>query len=346
MSERWPCPCCGYRTLEDGPGAFDVCPVCRWEDAGSQLRWPRHADGPNGISLVDAQREYRRRGVLPDVRRKARKPRSDEPLDAGWRLYDQDVDGFDDGVPTGDAPWPRDMATLYWWRATYWRGDPFTGAPSPQEGTLSHALIQRVREAAPETNQLIDTIENQYGGPAPFRTCKQLAGFVIDAYRGGRADVADRVVFVLSSALDSEGEGIEEGNAYNCVAIAFLEREEWGSEDLADHVARWPATMRRTIEDQHAHRSRAMEEAEAWVWTDPWPQIDALAAQFGAEHRGEPLAEIYPRFRQTLIEHRLALNEDVMLALVGEASQPGWRLRHPAQWFKLQRARRKRRFAG
>src|SRR4051812_36958492 len=55
---KWPCPCCGYRTLHEGPGDYDLCPVCFWEDASDQLRWPTLADGPNGISLIEAQRNF------------------------------------------------------------------------------------------------------------------------------------------------------------------------------------------------------------------------------------------------------------------------------------------------
>jgi hypothetical protein len=30
-----PCPCCGYRTVEER-GAYDVCPNCYWEDDGNE----------------------------------------------------------------------------------------------------------------------------------------------------------------------------------------------------------------------------------------------------------------------------------------------------------------------
>jgi hypothetical protein len=30
MAERVTCPCCGYRTLPDGPGAYEMCEVCGW----------------------------------------------------------------------------------------------------------------------------------------------------------------------------------------------------------------------------------------------------------------------------------------------------------------------------
>lgn len=26
------CTCCGYKTLEDDEGSYDICPICFWED--------------------------------------------------------------------------------------------------------------------------------------------------------------------------------------------------------------------------------------------------------------------------------------------------------------------------
>lgn len=31
---KYTCPCCGYRTLEEPPGTFDICEICFWEDDG------------------------------------------------------------------------------------------------------------------------------------------------------------------------------------------------------------------------------------------------------------------------------------------------------------------------
>ncbi|MGW7410740.1 CPCC family cysteine-rich protein, partial [Streptomyces sp. NPDC054833] len=32
MRSLYPCPCCGYLVLEDGPGWYEICRICRWED--------------------------------------------------------------------------------------------------------------------------------------------------------------------------------------------------------------------------------------------------------------------------------------------------------------------------
>ncbi len=77
------CPCCGYRTLPDGPGAYEVCPVCLWEDDGAD---PWSVDGPNGISLVEGQQRYLSSGAAhPSDRKRARLPRRDEVRDEDWQ---------------------------------------------------------------------------------------------------------------------------------------------------------------------------------------------------------------------------------------------------------------------
>jgi tRNA threonylcarbamoyladenosine biosynthesis protein TsaE len=63
----YPCPCCGNVTLPER-GAFDICPVCFWEDDGQD---DADADivrgGPNGaLSLTDARRNYTSIGAAED----------------------------------------------------------------------------------------------------------------------------------------------------------------------------------------------------------------------------------------------------------------------------------------
>lgn len=50
-----PCPCCGFFTLEQEYGSFDLCPVCDWEDDGVQLANPTSGGGANSYSLAEAQ---------------------------------------------------------------------------------------------------------------------------------------------------------------------------------------------------------------------------------------------------------------------------------------------------
>jgi hypothetical protein len=58
------CPCCGYYTLSER-GAFEVCPVCAWEDDGQDDRDAAEVrGGPNGLlSLVVARENFRKFGA-------------------------------------------------------------------------------------------------------------------------------------------------------------------------------------------------------------------------------------------------------------------------------------------
>jgi hypothetical protein len=71
----YPCPCCGYLTLDER-GAYEICPVCFWEDDGQD---DADADvvrgGPNrALSLSQARENYHTfgasdRSVLCHVRK-------------------------------------------------------------------------------------------------------------------------------------------------------------------------------------------------------------------------------------------------------------------------------------
>jgi hypothetical protein len=80
MTDCYRCPCCGSRTLTER-GAFEMCPVCWWEDDGQD---DNDADvvrgGPNGtLSLTDARRNYASVGASdPLFVPRVRAPREDE----------------------------------------------------------------------------------------------------------------------------------------------------------------------------------------------------------------------------------------------------------------------------
>jgi hypothetical protein len=95
--------------------------VCCWEDDNVQLRWPTFEGGANDPCLIKAQEAYVRHGAIEQrLLAFVREPTDDEKLEPGWRPIDLDQDSFED---EGDdrAEWPRDLATLYWWRSTFWR---------------------------------------------------------------------------------------------------------------------------------------------------------------------------------------------------------------------------------
>ena len=61
ISRRFPCPCCGYPTLDE-PSGYEICELCNWEDDGqgdadaSIVRGG--ANGP--YSLAEARLNFRR----------------------------------------------------------------------------------------------------------------------------------------------------------------------------------------------------------------------------------------------------------------------------------------------
>ena len=62
---KYKCPCCGYYTLEEPPGNYEICPVCFWEDDPKASSAPNIAFGANHISLKVARMNFRQgSGIL------------------------------------------------------------------------------------------------------------------------------------------------------------------------------------------------------------------------------------------------------------------------------------------
>jgi hypothetical protein len=90
-----PCPCCGHRTLPE-TGAYDLCPVCWWEDEGVE---PWEVSGPNGQTLVEAQQEYLAQRRPYRMRPGGvRAPRRGEERDPDWRPFELTDELTDDPV--------------------------------------------------------------------------------------------------------------------------------------------------------------------------------------------------------------------------------------------------------
>jgi len=52
------CPCCHYYSIDYGEdGLWDICPVCFWENGGN---------GPNHMSLEEAQQNFERYGAMSE----------------------------------------------------------------------------------------------------------------------------------------------------------------------------------------------------------------------------------------------------------------------------------------
>ncbi|GAA4668079.1 CPCC family cysteine-rich protein [Frondihabitans cladoniiphilus] len=118
----FPCPCCGHLTLELGPGDYDLCRVCFWEDDPDQLRFPESPRGANGYSLIEGQRTYSETGTSHAAfSSKVRAALAEEPIDSGWRMVDPERDGYEREEGALRVADDFDLARLYWWRSTYWR---------------------------------------------------------------------------------------------------------------------------------------------------------------------------------------------------------------------------------
>ena len=84
--ERHRCPCCGYFTLPSR-GAYEICPVCFWEDDDSseEFGWlaPERPEGPNHVHLWQARLNYQSFGASEErVRAYVRPSHPDETPDS------------------------------------------------------------------------------------------------------------------------------------------------------------------------------------------------------------------------------------------------------------------------
>ena len=52
------CPVCGQYTFQSGPGSYEICPVCGWEDDKAQYKDPNLKGGANRFSLKEYKEQY------------------------------------------------------------------------------------------------------------------------------------------------------------------------------------------------------------------------------------------------------------------------------------------------
>lgn len=55
----FPCPCCGFHTLTEPGGQYDICRWCDWEDDGRTD--PKAVYSPNHFGSMEAHREMLRK---------------------------------------------------------------------------------------------------------------------------------------------------------------------------------------------------------------------------------------------------------------------------------------------
>jgi len=79
---QFQCPCCDFFTLEAW-GEYDICPICRWEDDGSDLDRPDEVSSPNRITLREGRHNFRQYGVSDRARLPHALPRME------WSQYER-----------------------------------------------------------------------------------------------------------------------------------------------------------------------------------------------------------------------------------------------------------------
>ena len=109
--------------FEEAPGSYDTCKICFWEDDAVQLRYPNFAGGANGVSLIEAQKNFQKFGAVDQKSVKhIRKPTPEEKKDDSWRVIDLSHDIFQipnikDGRSYFDAAVEVEREEkLYYWR--------------------------------------------------------------------------------------------------------------------------------------------------------------------------------------------------------------------------------------
>ena len=121
---KYPCPCCGYLVFGEKPGSYDCCPICYWDDDVVSLALPTVAIGPNSVSLIEAQRNFREFGA--SERRfvgSVRQPYRDEEKDASWYPITEEITHKFPN-PDESFEYPEDDMRLYYWKKDYFRKTP------------------------------------------------------------------------------------------------------------------------------------------------------------------------------------------------------------------------------
>jgi hypothetical protein len=86
LTEKYTCPCCGYKTHSREDHLWEICEVCYWQSCPVQNSDPDYIGGPNPVSLRQAQQNFLTFGACEnDMIKNTRKPGADEPKDEWWK---------------------------------------------------------------------------------------------------------------------------------------------------------------------------------------------------------------------------------------------------------------------
>ena len=79
------CPCCGYRSLPEGPpGSYEVCPVCHWLDDPIQFGDEDYVSDTNHVSLSAARENFRAYGGCTEADAQAGQDPEGLKRDPNW----------------------------------------------------------------------------------------------------------------------------------------------------------------------------------------------------------------------------------------------------------------------
>ncbi len=71
---KYKCPCCGFYTLSERPGPWEICEVCFWEDDPVQREDEAYTGGANTVSLRQARKNYIEFGVCEERHKQCVRP--------------------------------------------------------------------------------------------------------------------------------------------------------------------------------------------------------------------------------------------------------------------------------
>jgi hypothetical protein len=87
-NQKYTCFCCGYKTFDREDHLWEICEICFWESCPIQDVEYDSFNGPNPISLREAQQNFIAFGACEkDMLKNVRKPREDEPKDVNWEPF-------------------------------------------------------------------------------------------------------------------------------------------------------------------------------------------------------------------------------------------------------------------
>ena len=115
--QLYTCACCGYKTLSDTPGSYDICHICFWEDDQVQLLDPWFAGGANKPSLAEAQANFARFGACDEHGRQFVEGISaEDEKDPEWRpVIEKDRPSVKTPRDISHDDW-NNLDVWYYWR--------------------------------------------------------------------------------------------------------------------------------------------------------------------------------------------------------------------------------------